>query len=1271
MDSIYPVGPTAVPKGLAHPTKGYKRQAWLALAALLFFVVLYLALAGWFVNTAIRLFGAMGGPSPFLSFVMGLCSAFLAVFMLKALFFIKRGSDDNKLEILREEQPRLFAFLERLAGEAGAPRPHRIFLTPGVNAAVFYDLSVLNLLFPSRKNLEIGLGLINVLTLAEFKAVCAHEFGHFAQRSMAVGRWVYISHQIIAHIVGKRDALDSFLQGLSRVDIRIAWVGWILSLIVWSIRSLLETAFRGVLLAQRALSREMELQADLVAVSLTGSDELVNALYRLGVADDAWSRTLDFISSQLAKKCFPLDAYAIQLNIIERMALLHGDERYGQPPSLPEENQAGHRVFTSEFAQPPTMWLTHPLNHDREANAKRVYIKAPSDPRTAWEIFDQPTQLKEQVTALLKGKAEAEPMPMESALEVLHDQFSREQLKPRYRGVYWGRSPVRWAATVAELQQEAAIDIATALETLYPASVTNDLTDLQTLVREKGMLLAIHRGALSAQGKQVRYREKEIPKNDIPRVVEELDREIAPIEQRLREHDRMCRSVHRAIALSVGNGWDDYLQGLLKVLHFAEHAEADLRDLQGCLSNVVAIESATRRVSQEGIDRIMEAAVRLHNAFVRLDDYANADNAEGSIHFDSALAARLSAEDWPSLAGKHGLPAPSRTALGEWLNVVDSWVSQWTGGLSALRQAALDELLTTEAKLAENFYGKLTLPQAPSPSQAPEQYAVLLPGNERKRQTRLGWWARFQTADGIPAMIGRLLVAGGIVGSVLGMGGMVGDAEISVYNGLGRPVTVTIGDKTISLAAFSAGNLSIKPQHGLRVEAHDEFGHLIEAFSEDRASDFRHYVYNVAAAGPLVQWTAVYGNATPQPEHLLGAKRWLETTADNVFQDPPKTIQTKGGGGTRSALSGFAQMSPVQVLEMVSADDEKKALLIQHARWDSPHSPYIMDWLESAANFPEIVQILDDRLSRDPVDIVALRTQQNLGGETEHQEACVRHKALAENSPDNASFHYLADRCIISSEARGNAYLADYKRWPNNPWLAFAAGYRLIETGRWNEGVAAMQLAFKQEPALANSVGLDIARVRRQMENRPDVKMADLLPLSKDLDRMQQLETGGVGVANEFTSYADLAKGSLDLAVQKVKGTAAEPRLLRLAAASEGAGAELIRKALDLPIEQGIDSSTFWASLALATREHRSVDVYLKMLGNDKNKEATQAMQKLVDRLQAADIQGANHVLGNLPFDLRGYANAMGVIILKERAPQAWRTTAKLALFAPERPYFK
>ena len=201
-EHVYPAGPGSVPADLTRPSGAYRTHSWLAMGGLMLFVLLYFALATWFTWTAYRLFASLAhGGDAFWTFVAGTCSAFLAVFMWKALVFVKHRHAIDDIEVTAQDQPRLFAFINRLADEAGAPRAHRVFLSPRVNAAVFYDLSVLNLLFPSRKNLEIGLGLVNAVSLGELKAVLAHEFGHFGQRSMAVGRWVYIAQQIAGHII--------------------------------------------------------------------------------------------------------------------------------------------------------------------------------------------------------------------------------------------------------------------------------------------------------------------------------------------------------------------------------------------------------------------------------------------------------------------------------------------------------------------------------------------------------------------------------------------------------------------------------------------------------------------------------------------------------------------------------------------------------------------------------------------------------------------------------------------------------------------------------------------------------------------------------------------------------------------------------------------------------------------------------------------------------------------------------------------------------------
>lgn len=201
MESLYPQGPAVVPERLTAPSSKYRRHAWLAMLGLGGFIAVYLGLLGWFGWTAYRLASGLvqgsGGEQAVWLWLVAIGAAFLAVFMTKALIFNKRAERDTRaLELSPAEQPELFAFLHRLADEAGAPRPHKVYLSAQVNAGVFYDLSLLNLLLPSRKNLDIGLGLVNVLNLGELKAVLAHEFGHCARCQGRAG------HVHCAHCLG-------------------------------------------------------------------------------------------------------------------------------------------------------------------------------------------------------------------------------------------------------------------------------------------------------------------------------------------------------------------------------------------------------------------------------------------------------------------------------------------------------------------------------------------------------------------------------------------------------------------------------------------------------------------------------------------------------------------------------------------------------------------------------------------------------------------------------------------------------------------------------------------------------------------------------------------------------------------------------------------------------------------------------------------------------------------------------------------------------------
>ena len=135
MEEFYPAGPIDVPSDLTAPSARYRRQAWLATCGLLFFIATYLALGSWLAWTCFRLLSAaVHSPEGAGNVFMGLGAGFLSIFLFKALFFIKRGQTSDDLEITVSEQPQLFAFINTLADEIGAPRPFRVYLSGRVNA---------------------------------------------------------------------------------------------------------------------------------------------------------------------------------------------------------------------------------------------------------------------------------------------------------------------------------------------------------------------------------------------------------------------------------------------------------------------------------------------------------------------------------------------------------------------------------------------------------------------------------------------------------------------------------------------------------------------------------------------------------------------------------------------------------------------------------------------------------------------------------------------------------------------------------------------------------------------------------------------------------------------------------------------------------------------------------------------------------------------------------------------------------------------------------
>src|SRR5690348_2582185 len=138
-------------------------------------------------------------------------------FLFKFLFKSSTVNRSAMKEITEKEHPMLFDFLERVARETQTRFPKKAYVSPHVNAFVFYNSNSWSMFLRVRQNLNIGLGLVNCVRISEFKAIIAHEFGHFSQKSMALGSYVYNVHPIIHDMLFDHPEYEDTLMGFGNI----------------------------------------------------------------------------------------------------------------------------------------------------------------------------------------------------------------------------------------------------------------------------------------------------------------------------------------------------------------------------------------------------------------------------------------------------------------------------------------------------------------------------------------------------------------------------------------------------------------------------------------------------------------------------------------------------------------------------------------------------------------------------------------------------------------------------------------------------------------------------------------------------------------------------------------------------------------------------------------------------------------------------------------------------------------------------------------------
>jgi len=592
---------------------------------------------------------------------------------------------------------------------------------------------------------------------------------------------------------------------------------------------------------------------------------------------------------------------------------------------------------------PPHMWATHPSNTDREANAKRRYIPAEIDQRTAWAIFDDVNGLKEKISLRVSGGSEIQSVSLDESLKRLDDQYTWMCVNPVFRGAYLGRSTVINAANVSDLYAAEPMDPVAALEVLYPESLTDDVRERRAVEEERDFLRALSEGAFKGAERTATYRGQDITRNNLSAFVDAVDKKFAAIDGRLREHDRSCRIAHLVAARRNSKRFATYLNGLLSVHHYATHAEADLNDAKTLFHITTQVELSRKWPAKANRKAILSAGQVVYDSLARV----HADSS--TVLLDSTLLKRLGINSWREYVQELTLNPPTDATLGDWARVCDSWIDSALSCLSALRFSSLEHLLEMEQSVADaTRRDEEILPKAPKPSQVPALFPTVCPGQEREKpKPNRGIFGASNRLSNYLETVAKAVAAVCVIGAVVLVGQITGHATVNVYNALGRSIHVTLGALATDVPPFGHRLVEVGDAKSLHVVAIAGDGAVIDELDATLSGRGVHDVYNVAKAGVLVLWTVSYGNAAKVPPHVLGSPHWLNSRADFVFEPPPGSIQAQGGGGTRSVLRGLGSEAPEEVLGPVASERNEMVRIIRlHARWDEPTSPFAHKWQE-------------------------------------------------------------------------------------------------------------------------------------------------------------------------------------------------------------------------------------------------------------------------------------------------------------------------------------
>ncbi|MFO0552361.1 MAG: M48 family metallopeptidase [Polyangiaceae bacterium] len=276
----------------------------------------------------------------------------------------------HKLDL--RAHPKLRALLEEVARKLETEPIQEVYLTPMTDLSVYERLTLPARLRGARgtRCLTIGAGVLKDMRLLEFKAVLAHEYGHFKNEDTAGGAFALAASRSLSAVI------TSLAAGGAATWYNPAW---------WLLKGF---CFLFIRVAHGA-SRLQEILADRWAAFAYGAEPMERGLRHVV------RKNLGF--PLLAS--MTIDAAARERRKVQNLY------RSKAPPDVDWEKL--ERAVEVAIQTPASPYATHPSPEERFALLRRLVTPQPTEEEyaeKAWSVFESRTELERALTRKFLGE---------------------------------------------------------------------------------------------------------------------------------------------------------------------------------------------------------------------------------------------------------------------------------------------------------------------------------------------------------------------------------------------------------------------------------------------------------------------------------------------------------------------------------------------------------------------------------------------------------------------------------------------------------------------------------------------------------------------------------------------------------------------------------------------------------------------------------------------------------------------------------------------------